>query len=418
MDTDAAGPAALRPWSDRRFVIFATGNFVNNLGEAAWKVGLPLFVYNLTGSLAAMSVIAAVAPLALLAGPWLGAVVDRWGSRVFVVPGLLLQLVSAASLNVMAMAIARPPLVAIFALACGVQLGGELYRSGWIAGVPALFPRNAAQSRSVLSSLFVASNVVGPALTALGISTIGYIGVLWFNVATFVAPIVVWLLGVHPPRGARKEGPSHSITSEIADGWRIIKAEPRVVYIQFMTVPLDFVSGTGVLTFFVFYLRNHAGVSGSSVGLIQALANAGALLGSAFIAVRVRYRPHAVLLVSAVVMTLSLLALGFSPLLLFVVELVCFYTVRSAMTNVTAWSLVNYLPGHVMGRAEGMFNLIGGVPLLASPFVITAVHSGFGDQAVLLMLSAVAATSVIYFFTVRRAWTSSDVAAAEPPVTS
>lgn len=52
--TELAGrPAA--PWRDERFRIFAAGNFVNNVGEAAYKVGLPLFVYELTGSAASTS---------------------------------------------------------------------------------------------------------------------------------------------------------------------------------------------------------------------------------------------------------------------------------------------------------------------------------------------------------------------------
>ncbi|MFG2908990.1 hypothetical protein ACGF13_28450 [Kitasatospora sp. NPDC048286] len=70
------------PWRDRRFQVFAAGNFANNLGEAAYKVGLPLYVYDLTGSLATMFLMAALAPAMLLISPWLGAVVDRCESVV------------------------------------------------------------------------------------------------------------------------------------------------------------------------------------------------------------------------------------------------------------------------------------------------------------------------------------------------
>ncbi|MBT2480125.1 MFS transporter [Streptomyces sp. ISL-94] len=166
------------PWRDRRFLVFATGNFVNNLGEGAYKVGLPLFVYELTGSLAVMSLLAALVPAMLLISPWLGAVVDRWGPRVFVVPGLLIQLTGALALNLTVLA-GRPSTVALFCLTALVQLGGEMYRAGWIAGVPGMFPHNAARSRAVLGSLFVTSNIAGPLLVAVGVGLVGYLGLLW-----------------------------------------------------------------------------------------------------------------------------------------------------------------------------------------------------------------------------------------------
>lgn len=220
MDQQAVGDsAATAPWRDRRFVVFATGNFVNNLGEASYKVGLPLFVYELTGSLTTMSLLAALAPFMLLLSPWLGAIVDRWGPRVFVVPGLLIQLAAAVALNLAVLA-GHAFTAALFFLGALVQLGGEMYRTGWITGVATMFPRNAARYRAVLSSLFVTSNIVGPLLVAVGVGLVGYLGLLWFNAATFLAPIAVWLMGIHrrPRSGgettaSRADGPAWAATS-------------------------------------------------------------------------------------------------------------------------------------------------------------------------------------------------------------
>ncbi|MFE6522597.1 MFS transporter [Streptomyces sp. NPDC057794] len=416
MDQQTAGAPA--PWRDRRFVVFATGNFVNNLGEASYKVGLPLFVYELTGSLTTMSLLAALAPFMLLLSPWLGAIVDRWGPRVFVVPGLLVQLAAAVALNLAVLA-GHASTAVLFVLGALVQLGGEMYRTGWIAGVATMFPRNAARSRAVLSSLFVTSNIVGPLLVAVGVGLVGYLGLLWFNAATFLAPIAVWLMGVHPPakeRGADGAGPGRrpTLVRDILDGWHVMRAEKRVLYVQLTSLPLHFVSGVGVLSFMVWYLRDHWHMSASGVSTAQAVANVGALAGSVYIAARARTRPRIVLAGAAVVMTGALFAMALPSTWVFIACMVAFFTMRSAMTAVTAMIVVKYLPPEVVGRAEGLFNLMSGLPILLAPLLIPLVQGTWGDVAVLLFLGAAAGLSLLCLVRFWPHWSDGDATHPAP----
>lgn len=80
-------------------------------------------------------------------------------------------------------------------------------RPPWTQGVPvARGVSNSMSSQLVLPrspSLFVTSNIVGPLLVAVGVGLVGYLGLLWFNAATFLAPIAVWLMGIHPPAKER-----------------------------------------------------------------------------------------------------------------------------------------------------------------------------------------------------------------------
>ncbi|MFF2142922.1 MFS transporter [Kitasatospora sp. NPDC058190] len=392
------------PWRDRRFRVFAAGNFANNLGEAAYKVGLPLYVYDLTGSLTTMSLMAALAPAMLLISPWLGAVVDRWGSRVFVVPGLLVQLGGALTLNLFAMG-GHVSNVVLFPLAAVVQLGGEMYRSGWIAGVKGMFPDNAARSRAVLSSLFVTSNIVGPLIVAAGVGLVGYLGLLWFNVATFLAPIAVWLVGVHPPAKSGRSSAEHpGLVRDIIDGWRIIKQEKRVMYVQITALPLQFVSGVGVVSLMVWYMRSHLGVSASGVGIAQGIANTGALAGSIYIAARATARPRAVLTAAVAVMTAALFLMVVPVAPVFVLSMTAFFTMRSAVTATCAMIIVKYLPTDVLGRAEGLFNLISGIPLVVAPLIIPLVRDAWGDTAVLLFLGSTAGLALLLLARFWRAW--------------
>lgn len=406
------------PWRDRRFQIFAVGNFTNNIGEAAYKVGLPLYVYELTGSLATMSLLAALAPAMLLVSPWFGAAVDRWGSRVFVVPGLLVQLAAAVALN-LTVAAGHVSSLLLFCLAALVQLGGEMYRTGWIAGVPGMFPDNAARSRAVLSSMFVMSNIAGPLLVAAGVGLVGYLGLLWFNALTFVAPIVVWLLGIHPPARERRTVINRpSLGRDIIDGWHIVKAEKRVLYVQLTSLPLHFASGIGVLAFMIWYMRDHGHVSASGVSVAQAVANVGALAGSVYVAARARTRPRAVLAASAAVMTAALFAMTLPSTWTFVVCMVAFFTMRSAMTAVSAMIIVKYLPAEVVGRAEGLFNLISGAPLLVAPLLIPLVQRTFGSTAVLVFLGSAAALSLLCLARFWPHWNDAGDSNSESPSSS
>lgn len=388
------GDAEAAPWRDRRFVIFSVGNFANNLGEGAYKVALPLYVYELTGSLVTMSLIAALSPVMLLAGPWFGAMVDRFGSRVFVVPGLMIQLVAAVALNSTA-TLGLLSLAWLFVLAALIQLGGELYRTGWIAGVPRMFPDNAPRCRALLSSLFVVSNVVGPLVVAVGLGWVGYLGLLWFNAATFLAPVIVWLIGIHPPPVRRPAGPRTGLFRDIVEGWRIVRGTPEVFRIQLMTLPLHFVSGIGVLAFLVWYLRDHMRVPAETVGLVQTAFNIGALVGSLFVATRVTRGPERVVVVCAFVMTGALFAMAIPSLAVLVVVMVAFFMVRSAMTAVSAMIMVKHLPADVIGRAEGLFNLISGIPVLAAPLIIPVVQGAVGARGVLIVLGVVSALSLL-----------------------
>jgi MFS family permease len=411
MTSPATDQAETAPWRDSRFVIFASGNFLNNIGEAAYKVGIPLFVYELTGSLTTMSLLAALTPVMLLISPALGAAVDRWGPRVFVVPGLLVQLAGAASLNVVVLAEHTSTWV-LFGLTAVIQLGGEMYRMGWITGVPSMFPDNAARCRAVLSSLFVTSNIVGPLLVAAGVGLVGYLGLLWFNAATFLAPIAVWLIGVHPPHRTHPAGRQRpGLARSVVEGLRVVRAEKRVWYVQLTALPLHFVSGVGVLSFMVWYLRDHWEVAASGVSAVQAVANVGALAGSVYIAARARTRPRVVLAASATVMTGALFVMALPSSWSFIVCMVAFFTVRSAMTAVSAVIIVKYLPSEFVGRAEGLFNLMGGAVVLLAPILIPVVQGVWGSTTVLIMLGTAASLSLVFLARFWPRWTDSPVSA-------
>ncbi|ATL82571.1 hypothetical protein SMALA_2337 [Streptomyces malaysiensis subsp. malaysiensis] len=207
MTPDGAGAHAAdesvepNPLADRRFLVFAAGNAANNVGEALYATALPLLAYQLTDSLVVMAWLAAAVPVSDLFAPALGAWADRRGVRGLIVQGLLAQAGAALAMNLLLLGGHSAPWL-LFLCAVVLETGGLAYRTGWMTGVPAQFPDCPVRARGTLNSLFLATTLAGPLLVAALLPWVGYQGLLWLNLPTFFAPLVVWAVGVRPARSA------------------------------------------------------------------------------------------------------------------------------------------------------------------------------------------------------------------------
>lgn len=392
--TTASPPVGERwqPWRDRTFLVFASGNTANNIGDAIYAVAVPLLVFDLTGSLALMSVLATFVPIALLFGPVFGVAADRWGPRVLVVPGLLVQAAAALVLNIAAFVLDAPIWVLLVTGAL-VQFGGGMYRAGWMSGIPTQFPQNPPRARGALRTCFIATTVVGPALAALLVNRMGYELLLWFNMVTFVAPVVVWKMGIHPPRVQRDRTPS-SIATELKAGWAILRRSTEVFHVMLVVLPLDFVSSTGTLTIAIFYLRDRWEMSPGGVSAVLMAANAGALLGSVVVTQRDHWPLRPMLLVGIGAITACLLVMPVPALVVFVAAFLVFAVVDSALDVATEMLIYRVIPAEAIGRSNGFWRLIHGIPQFLAPLVISVVAAAIGVGPTFTVLAGVAALSL------------------------
>ncbi|MEV4441284.1 MFS transporter [Streptomyces sp. NPDC049577] len=393
----AAAPAP-SPWRDRRFRVFATGNVVNNIGEAVYAVALPLFVYERTGSLTVMSLLAALTPATLLIAPVLGALVDRYGSRVLVVPGLLVQAVAATALNLTGLA-EHAPVWPLFVFGALVQLGGAAYRAGWMTGVAHMFPDNPVRSRGSLGSLYVITNVVGPLLVSLALIWVDYDVLLWLNVLTFLAPIAVWLMGVHPPRVTRKrEG---TLVGSLAEGWSVLRTRPVIFHAILVYVPMLLVGTTGTLTLSQFRLQHEFALTAQQVGYVLVAVRVVGVLGTVLVSERKTFPFRAVVLIGTLGMGGCLLLMSAGSLPLFIGAMVAFFGFQSALSVASDLMTIKFLPADALGRAGGIVGLLMGLPVLAGPLVVPALAAGIGSAATFLTFGLVQLAGLLWL---RRTW--------------
>jgi MFS family permease len=358
-------------------------------------VALPLLVYDLTGSLAIMSLLAAVVPASLLLGPWLGVVVDRWGPRVMVLPGLALQIAAALALNLAGLS-EGAPVGLLFVLAVLIQLGGVLYQTGWMAGVPTMFPAAPARARGSLSTLFVATRIVGVVLFAAGLPALGYAGLLWLNLLTFIAPIVVWWMGIHPPQPVSVPSApgNRRMLNDFRAGGRILWANRLVVDITVIGLPVLFVTSVGTTTLVIFQLRDGWHLGPSEVATVLTASRIGGLLGTLVVSQRRPLRRRSSFAAVTFGIAAALLALATPWLAVVIVGLAVMSLLQGALVVSAQMIVFKQLPASAIGRVTGLLDLVEGTPMLLAPLLIPLLSAVIGVRATFTVLAVVAVSAL------------------------
>ena len=411
---DTAEP---NPLADRRFLIFAAGNGANNIGEALYATALPLLAYHLTGSLAVMAWLAAVVPLSDLFAPAFGAWADRRGVAGLVAQGLLVQAAAALAMNLLLVGGHSEPWL-LFVCALVVETGGMAYRTGWMTGVPAQFPASPVRARGTLNSLFLATTLAGPLLMAALLPWVGYQGVLWLNLPTFLAPLAVWAAGIRPPsarrgaapafgpaveperkpgrtglrrtglrrmrprRAARTTAPAEAAPpSRIRDGWYAITQDKRISVMLVAEMVLGAVCGTGLTSLIVYDLRHGWALTGQQAGLAIAGMNVASLIGNLLVSQRKRLRPWTPMTLGVTARSVALILMTVPVWPVFMIAVVLGALGQGAVMATVVMARVRYLPPGVFGRASGLIWLLTGGAALLSPVFVPVLDNVAGTPS-------------------------------------
>jgi MFS family permease len=187
---------------DRRVAALLAAEVVSSLGTQMTWIALPWFVLRTTGSPQRMTwvIIAEILPVALL-GFWGGAIAARLGTRRTMLICDLARAPLLAAIPVLHEigALSFPLLLALVA-ATGVFLAP--YFGVQRAVVPELAGEEQADV-SRLTALFQAANRItiflGPPAAGLLIATVGTVGILYVDAATYLVSFLLIAVFVHPP---------------------------------------------------------------------------------------------------------------------------------------------------------------------------------------------------------------------------
>lgn len=219
----------------RNFALLWCSGLISFMGDWALFVALPLYIYTLTNSVAAMGILFIVGVLpGLLLGSFAGVFADRYDRR-WVIIGANLALAPLYSLLLL---FASPDTVWIAYL---VSIAANTIRQLLTPAEMALLPKLVDQSQLISANALDALNgnlarLIGPAVGGVMFAWFGFHASVLFDVATFVAAALLVFL-ISAPSGVTRATPSLEAES----------TELPVKLSAFRTIFVDWLSGLSLI---------------------------------------------------------------------------------------------------------------------------------------------------------------------------
>jgi len=359
----------------RNFGLLWAGGLISFIGDWILYIGMPISIYQITGSALATTLMfaASVLPSIVLASV-AGVYVDRWDRRRTVIVGDLLLAVTLLPLSF----VHGPDTIWIVYLVVFVEASiGQFV----VPAVGALLPRLVEKDELVAAnSLSSASNnlarVVGPPIGGVIAAAGGIMGVAIVDAVTFLAAAAL----VMAMRGVVT---ASSVAASIEDGvraWRRLWTEWRsglalvwadvVLRTLFLLVALSSI-GEGVFrVLFILYAVQILHGGATELGVLMSAQGVGAILGSvALVAISARVRPAWLIGWTTLLFGLIDLAAfnvpGFGAPFSVVVALFFIVGIPGAMSFPTMFSVIQgRVPDAYRGRVLGAMFTTSSLPAL------------------------------------------------------
>jgi predicted MFS family arabinose efflux permease len=270
----------------RNFALLWVGGLISITGSWMIFIALPLYVYELTGSTLATSImfLSGIVPR-LLFGSFAGVFVDRWDrKRLLLITNLLFALALMPLLLVRSAEwIWLVYVVQFIQSTIGIFSGPA--EDSLLPNLVDQAHLTAANSLNTMNNSI--AGLIGPPLGGLILVQLGLPGILLFDAASFLAAAALLALIVMPPK-PKQARPSISATrirhlwtsvwEEWLDGLKIIRRQPLVSFIFLMTAIVSL--GLSVFsTLFFPFAAQVLGVTPVEIGWLMAAQAVGGLFG-------------------------------------------------------------------------------------------------------------------------------------------
>jgi MFS family permease len=345
------------------FRIYLSAHAIASTGIWMQNIALEWLVLELSGSPAAVGVAMACQFLPmLLIGMYGGVIADRYPKRVVLMVTQSLNCLLSGALAVLTITgQVRVEYVYLFALAAGlVFVVDNPTRQVFVNEVvPQRYVRNAI---ALNAAVFQTSRLVGPAVAAVMIATVGSGWAFAANAATYLAPLAGLLLirsADLVPTPAVKRAPG-----QLRSALRYVAARPHVAW----TIVLVGVVGTFGLKFPVVLtaMADETFAGGAQLyGLFNVVLAAGSVAGALVAGGRTHTRLRTIVLAGAAFGAAQAAAALAPGLGVFLVALVAMGAVNLAFQAMANSSVQSWVDPELRGRVMGLYMLafVGGTPL-------------------------------------------------------
>ena len=273
-------PSASSVWRIRDFRIVAIGEGISAFGDAFTFTALPLLVLALTGSGAAMGIVAGLQTLPdLLLGLPLGAYADRWDRRRMMLYADFGRAILTALIP-LSVALDLPTIVVIYLVVFPINALRVAFMAAWTGAVPNLVGRSMiGPATSYFEAIFALGFILGPGIAGILAATIGPGPTLAIDAASFcVSAAALWFVRTSM-RDERSTRESRHLLAEIREGVAFVARE------RVLRAAVGYWTSTGVATAalipaITYFITIDLGLSSDSLGLVISAFSLGTLGGS------------------------------------------------------------------------------------------------------------------------------------------
>jgi MFS family permease len=365
--------------TSRSYRIYLCGQSLANTGTWMQSIAQDWLVYELTHSSTCVGLTMALQYLPILSlGLYTGGVADRLPKRRILLTTQTLNAAATAALAVITIAGAvRPADVYGFALLSGLIFAFDApARQAFVAEV--VPPGQLRAAIALNAAVFQATRLVGPAIAALLIASVGTGWVFAVNAACYAGPVIGLLRlrpsDLTPAPPARREPGALRATA------RYLGRHPDVVW----TIFLVGMFGTFGLNFPIVLTAMAKSTfhgNASTYGLFNIALAIGSAAGALFAGAAARPRPRLLVLSAAAFGLLETAAAVAPDLAVFLILLGALGLANLAFQSMANASVQLAVDPRLRGRVMGLYMLafIGGTPIGAP--LIGALTSQFGARA-------------------------------------
>ncbi len=353
-----------------------TANAISLIGDAVTRIALPIYVYRITGSAAALGGTVVLQTLAAsLIGLTSGVFVDRLSRKRILT---IVPLIQAAMIALLPLTNALWQVLLITFAASGFAIFTGTTRFAAmpdIVGVT-LMPY-AAASGQVSAQIM---NIIGPTIGGLLVAAVGINSAFLLDAGTFLIAAALVATITIPQRTPSGEAPP--LLADFLTGLRYIWSRPVVRFLVFGDLAGD-IGYTTMLVLTVALVEGVLGYGSTVFGLLVA-AHAAGFVASALLATRIANRPgrmRAFVMGGMAVAGVGLLIAALSPTL---PGVFIGWIVLGAGTA-PGWTLGNVLwaklvPSEVRGRTGAVGNAAASIVQLVSAGAIGGAAATFGTR--------------------------------------
>lgn len=379
-----------------RFYALAFGDLVTKIGDYVYRIAMPLFLLEQTGSALWAGASFAVQQVGtILAGALSGPVIDSRSPRKVMILAVAGMAVLTAALPLLA-STASLALPAALLIGFLLEVLNFTYRACLNSMTPMLVKRELLPDASAALSVskFV-SKTAGPALAGVLIATIGTTMSLYVDAASFmVLLVIVAALRFDDGHTLSKKSTQLHLFRDIGDGTRYIFRDRSLTMLNV----INFLANLGyvpLLSMLVIHLTGTVGLSAGVVGLIYAVDGLAALLSGLLVPWIMRTTPTGIVIAvscAGLGVAISVLAFLTNPIAIgvaFFFALGCAQIVNRVIF--THWQMTvnpDYL-ARVFGLSSALESLATPLAALTAGIVVATVSSSglLGVSGVLVVLA-------------------------------